>query len=134
LIEAEAVVQARENSERPFCFAPTEILKGELYVGEIDLLPDSSTRQMLARHPGRPLVLARTSGGGEKSRRRVGVADTDLGPIVREILDTAIIWKEEPLRRIACFAKLLNHKNPQIRTLAHLRSRRLETPGSRAED
>lgn len=48
------------------------------------------------------------------------MADESLGPIVRDILKASAIWKKEPKRRIAFFAKRLGHGNSQVSTLAHL--------------
>ena len=120
LIEAETVVLAREDPERPFYFAPVATLKGYPGNEKIDLFLDSTTRRVLATYPRHSIVLARLTDGEKKSWRRIGTADQDLGPIVKGILAASVAWQKEPKQRIAFFAKLLGHDNSQVRLLAHL--------------
>jgi len=120
LIEAEAVVLAREDPDRPFHYAPVATLKGDPGDEKIDLFLDSSTRRVLATYPRHSIVLARLTDGEKKSWRRIGTADQDLSPIVKDILAATTVWRKEPKQRIAFFAKLLGHDNSQVRALAHL--------------
>jgi hypothetical protein len=120
LIEAETVVLAREDPERPFHFATVATLKGDPGDEKIDLFLDSTTRRVLAAHPRHSIVLARLTDGDKKSWRRIGTADQDLSPIVMDVLAAAPAWEKEPKRRIEYFAKRLGHDNPQVRALAHL--------------
>ncbi len=121
LIEAETVVLAREDTARPFHFAPVETLKGDPPGDEkIDLFLDSTTRRVLATHPDRSIVLSKMTEGEKQSWKRIGTADADLGPIVREILATSVAWEKEPKKRVAFFAEQLGHGNAQVRALAHL--------------
>lgn len=120
LIEAEAVVLAREDPERPFHFAPVETLKGDPGDEKIDLFLDSTTRRVLAAYPDRSIVLARRTDGDKNQWRRIGTADADLSPIVKDVLAASAAWEKEPEQRIEFFARRLGHDNPQVRTLAHL--------------
>jgi hypothetical protein len=120
LIEADALVLAREDPERPFHYASIETLKGDPGDEKIDLFVDSTTRRVLTAHPEWSIVLARSTAGEKKSWKRIGMADDDLGPIVRDILAASAIWEKAPEIRIAYFAKRLGHGNSLVRTLAHL--------------
>ena len=120
LIEADAAVLAREDPERPFHYAPVEILKGRLDGEKIELFLDSTTRRGLAANPERSVVLVKSKDGASDSWRRIGVADEDLGPVVRSVLKASVAWEKKPEERTAFFAKRLGHENDQVRALAHL--------------
>ncbi len=120
LIEAETVVLAREDAERPFYFATVATLKGDPGDEKIDLFLDSTTRRVLATYPQHSIVLARLTDGEKKMWRRIGTADKDMGPVVKDILAASAVWEKEPEQRITFFARRLGHDNPQVSTLAHL--------------
>lgn len=120
LIDADVVVLAREDPERPFHFQTMEILKGAAGEKPIDLFLDSSTRRILTAYSDRSVVITKTSEKGRAIWKRIGMADSDTGPLVRKILKLEPIWKENPRQRIDFFSQFLGHENPQISTLAHL--------------
>ena len=120
LIEADAVALAREDPARPFYYSVVEVLKGDPGSEPIDLFVDSSTRRVLAAYPDRSVVLVRSTEDGEAGWRRIGLADEQTGPLVREVLALAPLWDRTPRRRVEYFGKLLGHENPQVRTIAHL--------------
>ena len=55
LLEADALVMAREDPERPFHYVAVETLKGDPGDEPIDAFLPSKNRRMLARHPERRL-------------------------------------------------------------------------------
>lgn len=114
LIEADAVVLAREDPKRPFHFRTTEVLKGAAPKSRLDLFLDNATRRVLDAYPDRAVVLARK---GDVWQRHATV-DPALLVIVRDVLRLAPAWKENA--RYDYFAKLLGHEHPRIRDLAHL--------------
>ncbi len=120
LIEADAVVLARENPDKPFSLKAVEVLKGEISSTEIDLFLDSQTRRLLALHPGRRVVCVHRAPDPDAGWRRIGVANEVLDPIVREILGRSADWAANPGERPAYFARFLGHEDAQLRTLAHL--------------
>ena len=83
LIQADTVVFAREDPERPFSYAPVETLKGAADDGGIDLFLNSSTRRVLAADEDRVVVLVRV---GDGSWRSLGIADNDYQQVVRRII------------------------------------------------
>lgn len=120
LIEGDAAVLAREDPNRPFHFKAIEVLKGEPGEEPINLFLDSFTRRLLDTYPERSVVLARGTEGGDRKWKRIATADTETEPVVRNILKYSPHWKTNPRERTLFFASLLGHKNPQIRTLAHI--------------
>lgn len=120
LIEADAVVLAREDPDRPFHFRAVEVLMGDPGTEKIDLFLDSSSRRTLATYPERSVVLVRKTEKDKADWRRIGMADEDFELLVREILRSANAWKRTPRLRFDYFGKLLGHGNLQINSLAHL--------------
>jgi hypothetical protein len=121
LIDSATVILAREHPDKPFSYAPVEVLKGQVDEGEIDLLMDSATRRILAIHPERAVVLVQKRAG--ERWRNLGLADADFEGIVRQILAVNPPW--QPLEsdhqgRLTFLAPLLGHENPGIRELAYL--------------
>ena len=120
LLAAKTVVLAREDPERPFHLAAIETLVGEPESGEIDLFLDSSTRRLLKTRPDRAVVLARVKEKSEWVWRRLGVSDSNFGPVVREIVAQRATWKKNPQARVAYFGERLAHPDRQVRELARL--------------
>jgi hypothetical protein len=120
LFEAEIVVLAREDPERPFHLRAVEVLKGRPGAEKIDLFLDSTSRRTLGIFPERSVVLVKGGAEVQEGWLRVGMADEAFGPLVRELLDSAPAWEKEPGLRIEFFGKLLGHEDAQIRRLAHL--------------
>jgi hypothetical protein len=121
LLDSATVILAREHPQQPFSYAPVEVLKGQADGAEIDLLLDSGTRQILAVHPERAVVLVQKRAGERWSS--LGLADADVAGLVRQILTFEALW--QPLERahqgrLMFFAPLLGHAHPWIRELAYL--------------
>lgn len=120
LLEADVVVLAREDPRKPFSLRTVEVLKGDPGEAKMELFLDSQSRRMLSFYPQRKIVCVYQSSGSNSGWLRIGTADSAFGPLVREILDRESGWKDRPKERVNYFAKYLGHKNPQVRTLAHL--------------
>lgn len=120
LLDADAVVLARENPDKPFSLIAIEVLKGDLEEPAIDLFLDSTTRRLLSRIPERAVVCVRGASEDEKGWRRIGITNEIFEPVVREILSREAEWKEDPILRPKFFSKWLGHYDPQVRTIAHL--------------
>lgn len=122
LIEADAVVLARENPQKPFSLIALEVLKGEVEDKEIDLFLDSQSRRTLASYTDRTVVCVYRKEGVDAGWQRLGMTD-DAGvyePVIREVIDLSARWEQEPPLRPKFFSKLLGHQDPQLRQLAHL--------------
>jgi hypothetical protein len=117
LLKSSSVLLAREDPARPFHFTSVEVLKGEPPTLPIDLFLDSSTRRILNTFPDRSIILV---AGNDQNWKRIGTADSLFSPVVRNILEAAPAWQENPSQRTAFFATFLDHDNPQLRSLAHL--------------
>ena len=120
LLEADAVVLAREDPEKPFSLRAVEVLKGEVEEMEVDLFLDSTSRRVLSLFPEREIVCVYREGESESGWRRVGVTDANFEPVVRNILASAEEWKASPDARLNYFAPFLGHEDEQLRVLAHL--------------
>ncbi|NIP94189.1 MAG: hypothetical protein GWO24_12335, partial [Akkermansiaceae bacterium] len=120
LLEAEAVVLAREDPQNPSSLRSLEVLKGDPGKITTDLFLASSSRRSLTLNPRRRIICAYRSGGPEPGWQRIGTADGEFGPLVGEILECAPEWREAPGKRVDFFAPYLGHKDPQINALAHL--------------
>ena len=90
LLEAEALVLAREDPARPFHYATVEVLKGDPGEAPIDAFLPSTDRRVLARFPQQHRLLARAKPGGDWSA--LGIADADYERVVRLILQHAGSW------------------------------------------
>ncbi|MEM8885024.1 MAG: hypothetical protein AAGD14_13210 [Planctomycetota bacterium] len=104
LVEAETVLLAREDPDRPFQYRAIETLKGE--ARPIPLFLDSSTRRMLRVHPDRSVLLV------AKPWRRVAVVEGPVRKVVDELL-------AKP-RDFDYFAALFDSEHAVLRDLAHL--------------
>lgn len=120
LVESHTVVLARENPDRPFSFAPVEVLKGNFDGRDIDLLVDSVTRRLLAADPRRKVVLVQRNPGGPW--RSLGLARDEYEAVVRRVVLVAPSWAGAGGRgrRVEFFTALFGHENPQIYRLAYL--------------
>ena len=118
--ESRVVVLAREDPERPFSYAPVEVLKGRAPEHPIDLFVDSRTRRILSAYPERAVVLAR--GEDDGPWHNLGVAGPDYAAIVRRIVLMAPHWQgsQEGQPRVEFFVPLFGHENPRIYELAYL--------------
>lgn len=116
LLEADTVVFARENPDKPFTLRAVEVVAGETGEPELELFLNSSARRYLAAHPEARIVCTRAA--GEWAGR--GRADAKVLSLVRDILRLAPEWEENPRRRIEFFAPLLESDDETLRSLAHL--------------
>ena len=120
ILESDALIFAREDPERPFHFAPTEILQGDPGTEPIDLFLDSSTRRLLTTYPDQSILLGKQNTGDEPGWRRIGTVNEETDSLIRKILENAEAWQESPDKRVTFFAGYLDSDEPQIRALAHL--------------
>ena len=121
LLEADALVLAREDPERPFHYATVEVLKGEPGNAPIDAFLPSMERRLLARYPQRHMLLARAEPGGDWSA--LGIADADYERVVRRILKHVGHWRPgetDNRQRLAEFTPLLGHADSRLHQLAYL--------------
>jgi hypothetical protein len=121
LLEADALVLAREDPERPFHYATVEILKGDPGDTAIDAFLPSMERRMLARYPQRHMLLARAKPGGGWSA--LGIADADYERLVRRVLEHAGSWtpmETANRQRLAEFVPLLGHADTRLHEAAYL--------------
>jgi len=121
LLEADALVLAREDPERPFHYATVEILKGDPGDAPIDAFLPSVDRRVLAQFPERHMLLARSKPGSTWSA--LGIAGIDYERIVRRILEHAETWRPmeaDNRQRLAEFAPLLGHPDSRLHETAYL--------------
>ena len=115
LLEADALVLAREDPERPFHYVTVEVLKGEPGNTPIDAFLPSMDRRILARYPQRHMLLARVRPDGNWSA--LGITDAEYERFVRRILGHADTWKpmeRNNPQRLAEFAPLLGHADIRL--------------------
>ncbi|MGD8236120.1 MAG: hypothetical protein PVJ65_08215 [Chromatiales bacterium] len=121
LLEADALVLAREDPERPFHYVTVEVLKGEPGNTPIDAFLPSMDRRILARYPQRHMLLARVRPDGNWSA--LGITDAEYERFVRRILGHAGTWKpmeRNNPQRLAEFAPLLGHADIRLHEAAYL--------------
>jgi len=121
LLEADALVMAREDPKRPFHYAAVETLKGDPGDEPIDAFLPSKNRRVLARHPERRMLLARTEPDG--GWVALGIADGDYERIVRRIVRHTGAWRPmetDNRQRLAEFAPLLGHADSRLHETAYL--------------
>ena len=121
LLEADALVFAREDPQRPFHYAVVETLKGDPGDAPIDAFLPSVDRRVLAQFPHRHMLLARPDPAGGWSA--LGIADADYERVVRRILDHATSWRPmetDNSQRLAEFVPLLGHRDSRLHELAYL--------------
>ena len=121
LLEADALVLAREDPERPFHYVTVKVLKGDPGDAPIDAFLPSMDRRVLANYPQRHMLLARARPNGSWSA--LGIADADYERFIRRILGHAGTWKSmesDNLQRLAEFAPLLGHADSRLHETAYL--------------
>jgi hypothetical protein len=121
LLEADALVLAREDPERPFHYVTVEILKGDPGDTPIDAFLPSADRRVLAQFPERHMLLARAKPGAGWSA--LGIADADYEWLVRRVLAHAESWtpmETANRQRLAEFAPLLGHADSRLHEMAYL--------------
>lgn len=120
LIGADTVVLAREDPGKPFSLVPLEVLKGNPVDEAIDIFPDSTTRRQLKIDPRKFVICAYQKTGPDAGWERIGITNDSFAPLVREILERAQAWRDNPRTRSAFFAGYLGHDDPQVRSTAHI--------------
>jgi len=121
LLEADALVLAREDPQRPFHYAAREVLKGDPGDVPIDAFLPSVDRRVLAQFPQRHMLLARAKPGGSWSA--LGIADGDYERVVRRVLEHADTWipgETDNRQRLAEFVPLLGHADTRLHETAYL--------------
>lgn len=120
LLEAKAVVLAREHPRQAFRYAIVEVLQGQPDPVAIDLFLPSMHRRILSRFPDRSVLLTQSATG---SWSALGVADSEYARVVRLILSQAPSWKPmetDNRQRITALAPLLGHPDRRLHELAYL--------------
>lgn len=115
LLEAETVVVAREDPDRPFRFLPIRTLVGATEGRDIPFLLDSATRRRLESAPDDGVLMMRSHGGDWS---RGPLADEDLRRVAPLILELRGAGETRDDARFAFFDELLHHPNPQLRRAA----------------
>jgi hypothetical protein len=121
LLEADALVLAREDPARPFHYAATTVLKGDPGDNPIETFLPSVNRRLLAANPDRHMLLARRA--PDADWLALGIVDADYQRVVRRILDHAANWQPmetDNRQRLAEFVPLLGHPDPRLHQLAYL--------------
>jgi hypothetical protein len=121
LLEADALVLAREDPQRPFHYAMVEVLKGDPGAAPIDAFLPSVDRRVLAQFPQRHMLLARAKPGGGWSA--LGIVDGDYERVVRRVLEHADSWtpmETSNRQRLAEFVPLLGHSDYRLHETAYL--------------
>jgi hypothetical protein len=121
LLEADALVLAREDPERPFHYVTVKVLKGDPGDTPIDAFLPSMNRRVLARYPQRHMLLARS--GPESGWSPLGITDGEYERFVRRILGHAGSWKpmeSDNPQRLAEFAPLLGNADSRLHETAYL--------------
>jgi hypothetical protein len=120
LLKAEVVVLARENPEKPFSYAATAVLKGELEDSAIDLFLNSSLRRRLSVNPGHAIVLAFDE--ATNHWQSVGYASPSFEALVKEILARAPAWEQstDQETRAQFFLPYLADEERAVHRLAYL--------------
>jgi len=121
LLEADALVLAREDPARPFHYAVVEVLKGDPGGAPLDTFLPSADRRVLAQFPQRHMLLARARPGGGWAA--LGIADGAYERVVRQVLEHADTWipgETANRQRLAAFVPLLGHADTRLHELAYL--------------
>ncbi len=120
LLQADVVVLARENPDKPFSYIAVEVLKGELDDPRIDLFLDSRTRRRLALDPDECVLL--TFGGRDNEWRFASYATAAYSALAGAILareSTFKQWGREE-NRANFFIPYLADADHAVRELAYL--------------
>ena len=128
LLEADVIVLARENPDKPFSYIAIETLQGELENPAIDLFVNSGTRRRLSINPELTMVLVRkrnprTSQPGERDQwQALGYASDAYETIVRHTLQNSASWQSPGGQqdRYEFFMRYLASPEREARQLAYL--------------
>ena len=120
LLQADVVVLARENPDKPFSYVAVVVLKGDLDEPGIDLFVDSVTRRRLTFNPDQSVVL--TFDGAANDWRSAGYATPTYKALAGEILARASTWNRwgQQENRAAFFLPYLAAEDLFVRELAYL--------------
>lgn len=120
LLQADVVVRARENPDKPFSYVAVEVLKGELGDPRIDLFIDSTTRRRLALNPEQSVLL--TFSDATRDWRSAGYATPTYEALAGEILAREADWEQwgQEENRARFFLPYLDDADRVVRELAYL--------------
>ncbi|WP_170424970.1 hypothetical protein [Ruegeria arenilitoris] len=114
ILDADAVVIARESPERPRTYVPVAYLYGAEGGPAIPFLVDSSTRRRLERQPADGVLMLRTG----EDWAHVGYANAAWRMTAARIVETGPDWQNAPDARFAFFEELLHAGDQYLRRLA----------------
>ena len=122
LLGSKVIVLAREDPGSPYWLRTVKVLKGDPTGIDRDFFLESPLRPGLSPNRKREVICAYGSqeGSPKPEWAWVGAADATFTPMVEEILQRGERWKINPDERTAFFAGLLDHRDQQVRALAHL--------------
>ena len=122
LLESELVVVAREDPGAPYWLRVVKTLKGDASGVDREFFLEGALQPGPSLNRNREVICAYGSreGRSQPEWARIGNADVAFAPLVDEILERGEQWKADPGERASFFAGYLDHRNQQVRTLAHL--------------
>ena len=120
LLEASAVVLARENPGKPYSYASIETLKGKIDRPAISLFLDSATRRRLSVNPDDAVVLGLDGSNGQWTM--ISYATPAYQALVEDILERSTDWRQlgSSESRAAFFLSYLTAPDFRIHNLAYL--------------
>jgi hypothetical protein len=114
LLNADAVVIAREDDGRPYSFAPVAFLTGAAHDAPIPFLVDSSTKRRLDSNPVDGVLMLREG----EAWTRAGYANAAWQSTAAEILEHGADWQNDPRARFAFFEAVLHGPDRFLRDVA----------------
>jgi hypothetical protein len=120
LIESDAVIMARESTDKPYSFFAVGVLKGTNTQKDFDAFINSTARRMLKLNPEDVIVFRREN--TESDWQYTVYADFEYQKFIRSILGQSSRWlkRRGNRNRIDFFAERLTHSNQLIREQAYL--------------
>lgn len=122
LLGADLIVVAREDPGAPYWLTTTEILSGNATGLDRSFFLEAPLRPGPSLDRNREVICAYGSHEGisQPEWARVGDADGSFSLLVKEILQNREQWQLNPKKRATYFSSYLDHRNQQVRNLAHL--------------
>ena len=121
LLDANTIVLAKEDTEKPFTYEAHTAVKGSLTdAKEIKLFMNSVNRRLLNLFPERNCVLIRIDDGEKQVWETVGTPHPEIETLVYDILEDANSWNKDPKTRLDFFADRIQHSNSTISELSYL--------------
>jgi hypothetical protein len=119
LIQSRTAILAREDPQKPYTYAPVEILKGHIGNTPINLFLNTAIRRRLAADKQSAVLIVHPQAG--QKWRRLGIVDAEYQALMRRIVQLSPLWQTNATynkHRLAFFARLLGHENRRIHILA----------------